>query len=88
MPNDTETKAAVQAISRVVNCFAPDVDTFTDEMSRQHRTLQQGFTGLCIAWLEHLDQLESGQYDLRNQASVELAKRIVAAVPDRYLPCI
>jgi hypothetical protein len=59
-----------------------DVAEFVKEMSYQHRTLQQMFTGICLAWLNHLSKLEEHQYDLRNEASVKTAKKIKAAVPD------
>lgn len=47
-------------------------------MSREHRTLQQGFTRLAVAWI--LDLAKREHYDLRNEASVTLAKKIVEKV--------
>jgi predicted metal-dependent hydrolase len=46
-------------------------------MAHDHRTLQQTFTMLCLAWLRHLASLTDRDYDLRNEASVLLAKEIV-----------
>lgn len=60
-------------------------------MAQEHRTLQQNFTRLCVAWLEHLASLQDGQFDLRNQASVELARKLAQTDvwPDaKYLPYI
>lgn len=63
-------------------------------MAQQHRTLQQAFTGLCVRWLEHCAELKAkgpGYYDLRNQASVELADKLSkteAWADAKYLPYI
>jgi hypothetical protein len=79
-------------VSDYVNPMQTSFKYFVDGMSRQHRTLQQKFTGLCMAWLAHLATLEPGQYDGRNAASVALARCIRAAIIDReintYLPTI
>lgn len=73
----------------LVNDMTMDEDKLVDGMSRNHRTLQQNFTRLSVAWIEHLAKLEPGQYDLRNEASVKLAKELVK-LPNwemiRYLP--
>lgn len=61
---------------------------FVEAMSRQHRTLQQGFTRLVVAWILDLSKRE--HYDPRNEASVMLAKKIVANVEadSLFLPTI
>ena len=64
---------AAESIARFVNNMTHDPKEFAEAMSRQHRTLQQNFTGACVAWLQHLASLDEGQYDLRNEASVQLA---------------
>ena len=77
------TKDTVEFVSSFVNGMSrADVPEFVNEMAREHRTLQQGFTGLCLAWLEHLANLPENHYDGRNEASVKIAKQIQAAVPD------
>ena len=50
-------------------------------MSREHRTLQQVMTGLMLSWFEHLASLSDkpGHYDLRNEASVKVAKKVMEA---------
>jgi len=59
-------------------------EEFVAAMATQHRTHQQGFTTLCLAWLTHLAALPEGQgaYDQRNEASVQISRKILAAVPD------
>ena len=64
---------------------------FIEDAANKHRTLQQCFIKLCVAWLEHLATLKEYQYDARNQDSVELAKAITqtdAWEKHKYLRCI
>ena len=65
---------AVNFMSNYVNSMSSDYSEFAQKMSCEHRTLQQNFTKLCIAWLKQLSEAE--YYDLRNEASVKFAKRI------------
>ena len=78
-----DAKVAVETMSRFCNVldrdFAADV---IKGMAIEHRTLQQAFTGLCLKWLCHLAELPENRYDGRNEASVKMAKAILAAVPD------
>ena len=87
---DDRAQTAVRGVTSFVNGASDRPHKFTDAMAREHRTLQQGFTGLCVAWLEHLAELEPGQYDGRNEASVELAKKLCEGTDhwDRLLPLI
>jgi hypothetical protein len=71
-----EAIAAYESVSRYLN--GRNGKDLVQAVARDHRTLQQAFTGFCVAWLEHLSALPEGQYDLRNAASVDLAKAITA----------
>ena len=64
----------VKEISNYVNSYSSDYKEFARLMSYEHRTLQQQFTKLCIAWLKELS--ETKNYDLRNEGSVKFAKSI------------
>lgn len=57
-----------------VNHFC-NTEKIAEYMSREHRTLQQTFTKLCVDWLKQLAVTE--YYDERNKASVELAKSLM-----------
>jgi len=87
-----EAQGVVDTVSRYVNCFGADEMSklFVERMSREHRTLQQAFTRLCFMWIQHLAKLESNHYDLRNEASVKAAKKIMSHVDeyDLHLPTI
>ena len=75
---------AVKFMSNYINSFNVDYEEFAKEMSHEHRTLQQNFTRLCIAWLKQLSETE--YYDLRNEASVKFAQGIKDKLEG--LPCI
>jgi len=84
--------ATVELVQRL-NCFS-NRDRIADivhALRSEHRTLQQDFTRLCIAWFEKLAGLENYDYDLRMEASVKLAKALEHS-PDfndnKYLPTI
>lgn len=88
MTHEEEARHAVDVMAKFNNNFGYDIATFVNAMAQQHRTLQQCFTNVCLSWLRHLAEAED--YDLRNEASVKIAKQIVKAVEDvRYrLPYI
>lgn len=76
-----DVEAAVAALSRLANGGGNAAQQLVVErLSREHRTLQQGITGLMLAWMEHLAALPSSRYDLRNEASVKAAKKVMAAL--------
>jgi hypothetical protein len=75
MKNEQAEKAT-RAVSDFVNNMSNNEQAFVEAFAREHRTLQQSFTGLCLAWLAHLAQLNEGEYDGRNEASVQRAKLI------------
>ena len=80
------TEETVRTVSNFVNSFNCDYNEFAEKFGYEHRTLQQNFTKLCIAWLKHL--AETKNYDLRNQASVEFAKSIKEQLDNAGLPTI
>ncbi len=84
-----KTEEVVQIVSNYVNSISHKPEDFIAHMSCQHRTLQQSFTRLCLAWFQHLASLEDNQYDLRNAESVRISKMVVTALgDDDYLPMI
>jgi hypothetical protein len=76
-------------ISDYLNCYGQSrANELVENLLLEHRTLQQSFTRLCMRWFERLAQ-DSHGHDLRNEASVELAKKIMALpARDRALPLI
>ena len=79
----------VTSISNFVNKYDYNEDRslFCKRFSIEHRTLQQNFTKLCLAWINHLSNQD--MYDPRNEASVKVCKEISEKVDIvNVLPCI
>lgn len=84
---EQESKALSDKMADFVNSFSTEKNKlFAEAMAGKHRTLQQNFTRLCIAWFQQLAVAE--YYDDRNQASVELARKLKPILDDTYLPFI
>lgn len=76
MTRDERNKQNAEQVAEMLNVFGFDNDGFCDAMCRQHRTLQQSFTRLCIAWLATCAS-DDYRYDGRNEASHEVAKALI-----------
>lgn len=77
-----QAEALCSQISDFLNAYGQErAKALVACLSREHRTLQQSFTRFCMRWFERLASDEHG-HDGRNQASVDLAKKIMA-MPDR-----
>lgn len=85
-----EARKLAREVSSAVNCFGFDTKGFCEEMSREHRTLQQNFTRLCVDWLRTLSEYKEFQYDERNRLSVEAARTMIEAFDanEHHLPMI
>ena len=79
-------KDMVERMSQYMNSMSRGKE-FCEEMGREHRTIQQSFTRLCMNWVEYCARDEY-QTDLRNQASKTLCKQIVESVDNLALPLI
>ena len=80
------TSETVSVMSNFVNGMGADYKEFARLMGNEHRTLQQNFTKLCVAWLKHLSEVE--YYDLRNEGSVKFAQSIKDQLDNAQLPLI
>ncbi len=66
---------AAKKVSNVVNYSGGyGNDSFIQEMSNEHRTLQQSFTRLCLQWLEYIASTD--RVDGRNISSKKVAKEL------------
>lgn len=77
-------------VAMALNVFGFDNEAFCKQMCKEHRTLQQSFTRLCIHWLSTCAS-DDYRYDGRNEASHEVAKALIESQdPDfiGYLPFI
>jgi len=96
MPTDYELQAKTDAekigreISNYLNSYGHDtrIKALVEVMNQDHRTLQQSFTKLCVAWLNHCGDPEY-RTDGRNEASAQLGKAFRTLSEDtRHLPFI
>lgn len=72
-----DSKKLANEITNYLNTFGDKSEAFNEAMSTEHRTLQQNFTRLALAWLEHV---ASDEYrtDGRNEASKVMCKDLKA----------
>ena len=97
-----QTKATVgvdlaKAFENACNCYGDNdmVKAFVDQIThRTHRTGQQAIMKVVVALIEGWSvSHDNGNYDGRNQATVELCKRLTEYMNDDtgegvYLPCV
>ena len=73
-------KELATQVAYVMNSFSFGYKDFCEEMGREHRTLQQSFTRLCIYWLRYCAEMKN--YDGRNEMSVRVGKIVAKALDD------
>jgi hypothetical protein len=79
-------KEVAQAVSGLCNSYGSEErKVFIEEMSHDHRSLQQAFTRLCVDWLK---KVATQSHDGRNIASVMLAKELEPILEKHPLPFI
>ena len=92
----TQAQEVVQNVTDYLNSFSNKNEAFIKEMNREHRTLQQSVTKLCLAWVENCAS-EEYHFDGRNEASHKVSKEVVEGFrdakgtmsnPSEWLPCI
>ena len=77
------------SLSRFANSYISSEEAFVDCVMRDHRTLQQGMFRLFVACIrEWAKAYDEGRYDLRNEQTCKLCKRIVEKTDDLYLPFV
>lgn len=83
----TKEQSLQEIVSMAINGRL-NVKEFAKAMNKDHRTLQQVFTKLCIAWLEEL--ATNGRTDGRNENAYAFAKKIMAVTTEeeRFMPFI
>jgi hypothetical protein len=78
-------------ITDILNCMSNDTErgylAFSVAMEREHRTLQQAFTRLCVAWFQYAAD-PGYRTDLRNEGTHALAVSLKPVIEDAYLPFI
>lgn len=78
------TKEMVQDLTDYLDSFNNKGKEFCDEMSREHRTLQQSFTRLCLTWLEHTASPEY-HTDGRNEQSQKISRELLESFTQKQI---
>ena len=81
MSKKTREEEVAEQMAGAVNGMGFNYKACTDALGKEHRTLQQNFTKLCFAWIQHMAEVK--EHDLRNEASVKACKKIMTGV-DKY----
>lgn len=84
MSRETEN---VRKVSDMLNSFSFNPEDFCKEFSKEHRTIQQNLTRLCIHWLCTCAS-DDYRYDLRNEASHVIAKALIESQSPDFLGAI
>ena len=72
----SKTTENVQKVSEMLNSYSFNNEEFCKEFAKEHRTLQQNLTRLCIHWLCTCAS-DDYRYDGRNEASHNIAKALI-----------
>ena len=88
----TDMMKLAGTITGILNYMSNDTErghlAFCAAMENEHRTLQQAFTRLCVAWFLYTAQPEY-RTDLRNEGTHELAVKPYPPLKEEaYLPFI
>jgi hypothetical protein len=73
---ENKAQNIAREMSNFVNSFSSDHQAFITEMGKDHRTLQQSFTKLCLKWIEFVGS-DDYRYDLRNEDSHTTCKKMI-----------
>lgn len=72
-------KNAAEEVSNIVNySVGSGMNSFLEQMSKEHRTTQQSFTRMCLMWLEQVAERKGPQFvDDRNKDSQRIAELLM-----------
>ncbi len=73
-------KEVAKDMGNFLNSMSPDYKDFVDEMRREHPTIQQAFSVLCLRWFKELSDTDVNRFDARNERSKEVADKIKNAL--------
>lgn len=82
-----KSQEQVSKVTEMLNSMTFDYEGFCKEMTKEHRTLQQSFTRLCIEWLCTCAS-DDYKYDGRNEASHLIAKALIESQDADFIGAI
>ena len=81
-------KEIAQQIANLMNSFSVKPDEIAAELRKEHRTLQQTFTRVAVAYLKRCAEDDANMFDDRNIATHEFAVKIKPVLDEAVLPFI
>lgn len=76
-------KELAEVTANAINNLTFSDEDFCDEMHKEHRTLQQSFMRLALEYIKTTAEQEN--YDERNRASVEAARKLAKVIEEEHL---
>ena len=73
-------EAAAQVMSNFINNLSPEYAEFCQIMAKDHPTLQQSFTRLCLEWIKTMADKDQRFIDPRNEESHKVCNKIKTAL--------
>ena len=78
---ETKGAEAARELTNYVNSMGHSVEDFVEQLTlREHRTLQQSVMALFLGCIEAWADKEDGRFDLRNEDTVKISRKIKAAL--------
>lgn len=82
-----KTTENVRKVSDMLNSFSFSSKDFCKEFTKEHRTIQQSLTRLCVEWLCTCAS-DDYRFDGRNEASHKIAKALIESQDPDFIGCI
>jgi len=80
---ETEGVKAAKELANFVNGMGHSVEDFVEQLTlREHRTLQQQAMALFLGCIEAWADKEDGRFDLRNEDTVKICRKIKARLDE------
>jgi len=74
---DNEIKLIVSGLSKLANARSCDSDIFSEEILKEHRTIQQSIFRMFLKTIDKWAKLPETHYDLRNEYTVLTSRKIM-----------
>lgn len=78
-----DAKELAKETSSAINSFSFKPKDFCEQMGREHRTLQQSFTKLCLEWIKYCADME--HFDGRNELSVMACRKLKKVIEEENI---
>lgn len=92
MKEMTDGEKLAHDVADAINNMSFDSKGFCEQMSLEHRTLQQNFMRLIATYIQYVAEQPDYMFDGRNECAQKFAKEVVAQMKsgtiEDYLPFV